>query len=88
MGSRRWALGRRRALSVVLLPGLIPYGKNAIFQKMRRPDKPNRTTIGGVRSDRRVPRAVVWLGSSKDDISSLPREVKASFGKGYEGVVR
>jgi phage-related protein len=27
-----------------------------------------------------VPRPVVWIGSSKDDISSLPREVKASFG--------
>jgi phage-related protein len=47
---------------------------------MRGPDKPSRTTTGGVRSDRRVPRPVVWIGSSKDDISSLPREVKASFG--------
>lgn len=56
------------------------YGINAIFTKMRRPDIPSRTTIGGVRSDRRVPRPVVWIGSSKDDISSLPREVKASFG--------
>src|ERR1700722_15940615 len=47
---------------------------------MRAPDKLGRTTTGGVRPDRRVPRPIVWIGSSKDDISSLPREVKASFG--------
>jgi phage-related protein len=26
------------------------------------------------------PRPIVWIASSKDDLSSLPREVKASFG--------
>ena len=64
----------------LLLSGLTFYGINAIFWKMRGPGIPRRTTTGGVRSDRRVPRPVVWIGSSKDDISSLPREVKASFG--------
>ena len=27
-----------------------------------------------------IPRAVLWVGSSKDDISALPGSVKASFG--------
>jgi phage-related protein len=27
-----------------------------------------------------LPRPVIWVGSSKDDISSLPGSVKASFG--------
>jgi phage-related protein len=27
-----------------------------------------------------LPRPVIWVGSSKDDISALPRPVKASFG--------
>jgi phage-related protein len=27
-----------------------------------------------------LPRAVIWVGSSKDDISALPPPVKASFG--------
>ncbi len=31
-------------------------------------------------SDRIVPRRIAWIGSSKDDISALPSEVKASFG--------
>jgi phage-related protein len=32
------------------------------------------------RKTRRSPRPIVWVGSSKDDISELPRGVKASFG--------
>jgi phage-related protein len=29
----------------------------------------------------RFPRPVLWVGSSKDDISALPRPVKATFGQ-------
>jgi phage-related protein len=32
------------------------------------------------RSDRPAPRPLVWIGSSRDDISAMPIEVKASFG--------
>jgi phage-related protein len=32
------------------------------------------------RLDCLVPRPIVWIGSSKEDISGLPGEVKASFG--------
>jgi phage-related protein len=31
-------------------------------------------------SDRIRLRPIVWIGSSKDDLSALPREVKGSFG--------
>jgi phage-related protein len=32
------------------------------------------------RADLPAPRPLVWMGSSKDDISAMPVEVKASFG--------
>jgi phage-related protein len=32
------------------------------------------------RSDRPLVRPVVWIASSKDDLSTLPREVKGPFG--------
>jgi phage-related protein len=35
---------------------------------------------GGTEDARLLPRPVLWLGSSKDDISALPPAVKASFG--------
>jgi phage-related protein len=56
------------------------YGKNAINLEMTSPSKPGRITPGRAQSDRPAPRPIVWIASSKDDISSLPREVKASFG--------
>jgi phage-related protein len=32
------------------------------------------------RSDPASARPIIWIGSSKDDLSALPRDVKASFG--------
>jgi phage-related protein len=37
-------------------------------------------TKGTKRPDRPLVRPVVWVGSSKDDLSALPSEVKGSFG--------
>lgn len=78
--SRRGRRGDLWAAAQQAAPGLIFHGKNAISTKMKRPDGPSHTTAGRVRPDRRVPRPVIWIGRSKDDVSSLPREVKASFG--------
>jgi phage-related protein len=40
------------------------YGKSAILYRM----------------SQKKSRVLIWVGTSKDDISALPREVKASFG--------
>jgi phage-related protein len=37
-------------------------------------------TKGTKQPDRPLVRPVIWIASSKDDLSSLPREVKGSFG--------
>src|SRR5260221_6781500 len=37
--------------------------------------------IGGMETPRTPsPRPIIWMASSKDDLSALPREVKVSFG--------
>ena len=65
---------------------LTKYGKFAIIIGMRQRDKkPSPGTVGNDLDDPPgtaplLPRPVVWLGSSKDDISELPPPVKASFG--------
>ncbi len=47
---------------------------------MTTPDRHRRQPAAQGRGARPEPRPIVWVGSSKDDISSLPVEVKASFG--------
>ena len=47
---------------------------------MKRPDRQSHATTGKAQPDRPTLRPLVWIASSKDDISSLPREVRASFG--------
>lgn len=42
-------------------------------------DKPGRAGRG-TRTSRLTVRPIIWVASSKDDLSALPREVKASFG--------
>lgn len=46
---------------------LTAYGKYDISSSMGKPERPRL-------------RAIIWIASSKDDISALPDEVKASFG--------
>lgn len=49
-------------------------------QRDKKPREGSRS--GGIPSDATpdLPRPLVWVGSSKDDISALPGPVKASFG--------
>ncbi len=47
---------------------------------MKEPDRQSRATAGKAQPDRPTLRPIVWIAGSKDDISLLPREVKASFG--------
>lgn len=47
---------------------------------MRSSDRQIRTIPGWARGDRPTLRPIVWIASSKNDISSLPAAVKASFG--------
>ncbi len=60
------------------------YGKFPILLPMaEKPKKaPQRSRSGDVSSDQPPPppKPVVWIGSSKADISTLPDPVKASFG--------
>jgi phage-related protein len=45
------------------------------------PQERGRTGAGNQLAPTRLfPKSIVWVGSSKDDISTLPRPVKASLG--------
>jgi phage-related protein len=46
---------------------------------MRKPERPRRTSAADATKAPPV-RPIIWIGSSKDDLSALPGEVKASFG--------
>ena len=46
---------------------------------MRRPNNSSRLATGRAPSGRPALRPIVWIASSKDDISSLPSDVRASF---------
>ena len=56
------------------------YVKFVIFIAVTAPDRHRSQPSPKGRATRAAPRPIVWVGSSKDDISGLPLEVKASFG--------
>lgn len=56
------------------------YDKFNILVAMTPPDRHRSQPATKGRGTRSTPRPLVWMGSSKDDISELPLEVKASFG--------
>jgi len=49
---------------------------------MRMMKKPERQSgaVGRNRPNPPLVRSIIWIASSKDDLSALPRDVKASFG--------
>jgi hypothetical protein len=47
---------------------------------MKPPARRRGKPVAKDRADLPAPRPLVWMGSSKDDISAMPVEVKASFG--------
>jgi len=59
--------------------GLDGYGKFAIIRLMRKPKGQGRAGKAK-QPDPPSVRTITWIASSKDDLSALPREVRASFG--------